>query len=79
MSMSESKCCCICRVVVVPDCPNDSGRGCLQKGGELSSSDESTGVMVCVNRGAGLFRGDREMVRRCLVVGEVRKGKLQDR
>ena len=34
--------------------------------------------MVCVNMGAGLFLDDRERVRTCLVIGEVRKGRLQD-
>ena len=56
------------------DCRRDS----LLKGGESSSSEESGGVMVCVNMGAGLFLDDRERVRTCLVIGEVRKGRLQD-
>ena len=34
--------------------------------------------MVCVKRGAGFVLGDREIVRICLVVGEVRNGRLQD-
>ena len=34
--------------------------------------------MVCVNMGAGLVLGDRDRVRTCLVIGEVRKGRLQD-
>ena len=55
-------------------CERDS----LLNGGEFSSSEESGGVMVCVNMGAGLFLGDRDRVRICLVIGEVRKGRLQD-
>ncbi len=55
-------------------CERDS----LLNGGESSSSEESGGVMVCVNRGAGLFLDDRERVRTCFVIGEVRKGRLQD-
>ena len=52
-------------------------RDSLLNGGESSSSEESGGVMVCVNMGAGLFL-DRERVRTCLVIGEVRNGRLQD-
>ena len=78
ISMSTSKFCCICRVVVMPNWEDGSGRGCLANGGEHSSSEDSAGVMVWVKRGAGFFRGDCEMVRTCLVVGEVRKGRLQD-
>lgn len=44
-------------------------------GGEFSSSEESAGVMVCVKRGEGRLR-DRERGRIYLVVGEVRKGKV---
>lgn len=44
-------------------------------GGEFSSSEESAGVMVCVKRGEGRLR-DRERGRMYLVVGEVRKGKV---
>ena len=50
----------------------------LLNGGESSSSEESGGVMVCVKMGAGLFLGDRDRVRTCLVIGEVRNGRLQD-
>ena len=78
ISMSMSKSCCICRVVVMPNWEDGSGRGCLANGGELSSSEDSAGVMVWVKRGAGFFRSDCEMVRTCLMVGEVRKGRLQD-
>ena len=53
-------------------------RDSLLNGGESSSSEESGGVMVWVNMGAGLFLDDRERVRTCLVIGEVRKGRLQD-
>ena len=46
-------------------------------GGEASSSEESAGVMVCVNIGDGLFREDWEKPRVCLKADEVRKGRLR--
>lgn len=45
------------------------------RGGEFSSSEESAGVMVCVKRGEGRLR-DCERGQMCLVLGEVRKGKV---
>ena len=79
ISISRSKgcsgCCAIGFVLSWDDgCRCDS----LLNGGESSSSEESGGVMVCVNMGTGLFFDDRERVRTCLVIGEVRKGKLHD-
>lgn len=45
------------------------------RGGEVSSSEESAGVMVCVKRGEGRLR-DGARGRMCLVLGEVRKGNV---
>lgn len=47
----------------------------VEEAGDVSSS-ESAGVSGCVKRVFGRLRGEWEKRRVCLVVGEIRKGRL---